>query len=201
MIDRLGERAAHRLFELLGYLPYYGHLTLGAHCFGELFEALDHAVRRFVDDDRARFVGECRNAFCTTLFCGRNPSKQNLSHGNPLCTTAGIRAVAPGSVSTSMPSSTQVRTSRNPGSEMPGVPASLTRAYVASAGYGVGDLPDGRMLVELVVRVHAFLDAEMFEQYCARARVLGEDEVYRPEGVYGAKRNVVEIAYRRGYDV
>ena len=66
--------------------------------------------------------------FMRPFFWGKKPSKQNLSHGKPLCTTAGMRAVAPGSVTTSIPSSTQRRTSKKPGSEMPGVPASDTNA-------------------------------------------------------------------------
>ncbi len=62
--------------------------------------------------------------FIRPFFCGRNPSNKNLSHGNPLVTSAGINAVAPGRHSTSTPFSTQVRIRRNPGSEIPGVPAS-----------------------------------------------------------------------------
>ena len=44
-----------------------------------------------------------------------------------------MSAVAPGRVSTSMPASTQVLTSRNPGSEIPGVPASETNAALRPA--------------------------------------------------------------------
>ena len=73
------------------------------------------------------------NCFIRPFFWGRKPSKQKRSHGNPLCTSAGISAVAPGSVSTSIPASTHVRTNRNPGSEMPGVPASDTRAALRPA--------------------------------------------------------------------
>ena len=62
------------------------------------------------------------------FFTGRNPSKQKRSHGSPDETIAGMHAVDPGSVCISIPSDAQVRTRRNPGSEMPGVPASLIRA-------------------------------------------------------------------------
>ncbi len=61
---------------------------------------------------------------------GRKPSKQKRSVGNPELTRAGTKAVAPGNVSTSIPAATQARTSKNPGSEIPGVPASVTRASV-----------------------------------------------------------------------
>ena len=67
------------------------------------------------------------------FFWGRKPSKQKRSQGKPLWSSAGTKAVAPGSDSTSMPCSTQVRTSRKPGSEMPGVPASETSATVRPA--------------------------------------------------------------------
>ena len=46
---------------------------------------------------------------------------------------AGMQAVAPGSVSTSIPASAQVRASRNPGSLMPGVPASEISATESPA--------------------------------------------------------------------
>src|SRR5664279_112573 len=61
---------------------------------------------------------------------GRNPSKQNLSHGNPEFPSAGMRAVGPGRVSIGISFSTHVLTNKKPGSEMPGVPASDTRAIV-----------------------------------------------------------------------
>ncbi|CCX47854.1 unknown [Bacteroides sp. CAG:927] len=59
---------------------------------------------------------------------GKNPSKQNLSHGSPELTNAGTKAVAPGSVSTPISCLLHSRDSRNPGSLMPGVPASVINA-------------------------------------------------------------------------
>ena len=44
---------------------------------------------------------------------------------------AGMQAVAPGRVHTLMPARAHSRLRRKPGSEMPGVPASLTRATVS----------------------------------------------------------------------
>ena len=64
------------------------------------------------------------------FFCGKKPSKQNLSHGNPELTNAGTNAVAPGKVSTSILRRRHSLTIRNPGSEMAGVPASLTSEMV-----------------------------------------------------------------------
>ena len=47
-----------------------------------------------------------------------------MSKGIPLLTSAGINAVAPGKHSTSILFSRHVLTAKNPGSEIPGVPAS-----------------------------------------------------------------------------
>ena len=51
-----------------------------------------------------------------------------MSEGSPELTSAGAKAVAPGSVCTSIPAATASLTRKNPGSEIPGVPASETNA-------------------------------------------------------------------------
>lgn len=53
------------------------------------------------------------------------------------------------------------------------------------------------MFVEFVVRIHSFLDAQMFHQHRRSARVLGKNHIYRPQNVDRPQGNVVEIAYRR----
>ena len=70
---------------------------------------------------------------CLPFFCGRKPSKQKRSEGSPELTSAGMRAVAPGSATTCWPAAMASRASRKPGSLMPGVPASLMRATVSPA--------------------------------------------------------------------
>ena len=65
------------------------------------------------------------------FFCGRKPSKQNLSDGKPELTRAGINADGPGRVSTEILSLIHSLTRRKPGSEIEGVPASVTRAKVS----------------------------------------------------------------------
>ncbi len=67
------------------------------------------------------------------FFGGRNPSKKNRSHGRPESTRAGTKAVAPGRVMTSIPRRRHSRDSMNPGSDMPGVPASDTSALTSPA--------------------------------------------------------------------
>ena len=69
----------------------------------------------------------------TQKLWGRKPSKQKRSQGKPDDTRAGTKAVAPGRHCTSMPLRTHSRTTRKPGSEMPGVPASDTKATVSPA--------------------------------------------------------------------
>ncbi len=64
---------------------------------------------------------------------GRKPSKIKRSVGNPELTSAGTKAVGPGRVSTSMSSRRHSRVRRNPGSLMPGVPASEISAMVSPA--------------------------------------------------------------------
>ena len=59
-----------------------------------------------------------------SFFEGRNPSNINLSLDNPLDTIAGIRAVAPGKHSTFILFLIASLMSKNPGSEIEGVPAS-----------------------------------------------------------------------------
>ena len=70
------------------------------------------------------------NRVMRPFFCGRKPSKQKRSSGRPEETNAGTKAVAPGRHCTSMPFLTHSRTTRKPGSDMPGVPASEIKATV-----------------------------------------------------------------------
>ena len=61
-------------------------------------------------------------------FRGRKPSNTNRPVGSPLVTSAATTADGPGTTSTVPPASTTARTMRSPGSEMPGIPASVTTA-------------------------------------------------------------------------
>ncbi len=63
----------------------------------------------------------------------RKPSKQKRSVGSPLTTSAITAATGPGTAETSTPAATAAATSREPGSETVGVPASLTTATVSPA--------------------------------------------------------------------
>ena len=74
-----------------------------------------------------------KSRVCLPFFTGKNPSKTNLSFGKPLLTNAGTNAVAPGRHSTSILFSIHALVSKNPGSEIAGVPASLINAMVVPA--------------------------------------------------------------------
>ena len=59
---------------------------------------------------------------------GKNPLNINLVVSNPEYIKAVVKAVAPGKTSNSIPSSIHFSTTTLPGSDIPGVPASLTIA-------------------------------------------------------------------------
>ena len=61
-------------------------------------------------------------------------------------------------------------------------------------------LGDTRRLVVLVVGEQARLDPVALEQAARMPRVLGEDEIGRPELVQHAQRDVVEVSDRRRAD-
>ena len=71
-----------------------------------------------------------RKRVCRPFLTGKNPSNTNLTFGNPEFTKAGTKAVAPGKQSTVISFSTQALVSKNQGSEIAGVPASLISAMV-----------------------------------------------------------------------
>ena len=62
------------------------------------------------------------------LSIGRNASNTNRLVGRPDMVSAVIQAAAPGMAVTSIPKSRHMRTSSSPGSEIPGVPASVISA-------------------------------------------------------------------------
>ena len=63
----------------------------------------------------------------------KKPSKQNLPVGSADSAIADMSAEGPGTVSTSTPFSAHIRTISSPGSEMAGIPASVTSAQDSPA--------------------------------------------------------------------
>ncbi len=64
---------------------------------------------------------------------GRKPSKVNRSAGSPERATASVTALGPGMPVTAAPTPSAARTALSPGSEMVGIPASVSRATVSPA--------------------------------------------------------------------
>ena len=62
------------------------------------------------------------------FFFGRKPSNINFDEGRPLDTRAVIAAQGPGIQITSCPARIVLLTNSSPGSHIPGIPASLTKA-------------------------------------------------------------------------
>src|SRR3990172_11946672 len=68
------------------------------------------------------------------FLAGRNPTKTKDSVGRPEALRAAMNEHGPGIGTTRIPFSKALRTIRYPGSEIQGVPASLTRAICFQIG-------------------------------------------------------------------
>ena len=89
-------------------------------------------------DSNATTVASARSALSTAvnsffLTRGRNPTNTKRSVGSPDATSAVETAEGPGSTVNSRPSAAQARTSLYPGSDNPGMPASVTSATSRSS--------------------------------------------------------------------
>ena len=82
--------------------------------------------------DKAKVLVSSFNSARTSAFsflsCGRNASNANRLVGSPDEISAVIQAHAPGTAVTVTPAASACRTSSSPGSEIPGVPASVITA-------------------------------------------------------------------------
>ena len=137
---------------------------------------------------------------------GRNPSTQKRSVGSPLTTSAPITDEGPGTVVTVSPAAASWAASHAPGSEMPGVPASLTTATVAAARdarrrrarAGAASLcpcSESRRSPPAARR-----DAQGRQQGPGAAGVLAADQVGLGQHVPGPGREVAQVPYRRRHE-
>ena len=129
---------------------------------------------------------------------GRNPSKQNRSTGSPDTARAVSTALGPGTAVTVMPCSTAAATSRKPGSETLGIPASVastTRSPDSSASTSAGRA-GGLVALEVGHHPTADGDAEITHQPLEAAGVLGRDHVGRGELLGEPRRRVGDPADR-----
>ena len=96
MLQHFGRCSAHGLLELRGQLARHG-TPVSARTSPRTVRTLHHAVGRFAEDHRPLLRGEApANACCAPFFWAGNPSETRQSQGKPLCTSAGMQAVAPG---------------------------------------------------------------------------------------------------------
>ena len=100
-----------------------------------------------------------------------------------------------------MPCSTQVRTSRKPGSGDARRARIRHQRRIAATGDRGGHRLHGGVLVELVVRAQRLFNAQVMQQHRRGARILGQDQIDLAQHAHGAERDVVEVAYGRGYEI
>ena len=114
-------------------------------------------------------------------FRGRKPSNTKRPVGRPLVTNAAIAADGPGTTSTEKPCAVTARTRRSPGSEMPGVPASVTTATLSPARSRARTSPMRLGLGVIVDDQERRLprDTGPLEQLAGLAAVLAADRVRR----------------------
>ncbi len=114
---------------------------------------------------------------------------------------AATTALAPGIGSTVNPASRMAATRAAPGSEIPGVPASVTRATDSPFASRASDSFDTCALVVLVDAEDRGFDIEMAKQNAGSTRIFGSDELDLLEHLDGTEGDVVEIADGRRDDV
>ena len=157
--------------------------------------------RRLEQHRGARLVGDRGDPFGAGRgpSAGGSPRTRTGRLGRPESTSAASAALGPGTTSTGSPASRQARTSCAPGSEIPGMPASVTTATRSPAADLVDDALGGG---GLVVRVHRAEpppggDAGVRQQRAGAAGVLGRDDVRGPQLFDRARRQIAEVADRR----
>ena len=117
----------------------------------------------------------------------------------PAGTDAAVNALAPGMGSREARVPDR-RTSAAPGSEIPGVPASLTRATDSPGPKPVRMRVDPALFVVLVEAEERCLDLVVPEQVTGAPRVFGGDQIDFAEHPQRPQRDVLEVADRRRDD-
>ena len=148
-----------------------------------------------VENHRSLLIGQGRKALLTAFFCGAKTLQRQIDHkGYRETTNAGTNAEGPGRHMTGMSCSTQARTNKKAGSEMPGVPASEQTPRVCPACKALIHPGIPRCSLCLVVGFQWRIDSKMPHQFARRARVLCQDVIHPLQGLYGAGREVQQIA-------
>ena len=129
------QRAFHPLFVNLGELTSHKNLVI-AQNRTQLPKSLPEAMRCLEANARRALGTSTRRASAILRsfdLVGRNPMNTNPWDSTPATLIVAVTALGPGTGSTLMPASRAARTKLAPGSEMPGVPASVTRAIDSPA--------------------------------------------------------------------
>ena len=107
---------------------------------------------------------------------GTNPSNEKPVSAKPERTAAQTKALGPGSTSTPMPAARAARINSRPGSEMPGMPASVTTATSALARALEYRSGRGLRVLFAIAQRRFRRQVECVQQPPQRARVFGDDE-------------------------
>ena len=112
----------------------------------------------------------------------------------PLATYAVAVAVGPGSTSTGAPASRHARTRRRPGSDTPGMPASLQYAMTSPASTRA-TMPSAREPMSASSKtLQALADAERRQQLAGNARILRAHHIGAGQRVKRALRHIAQVA-------
>ena len=108
---------------------------------------------------------------------GRKPPNRNPSDSTPAAAIAAVTAEGPGRTSTDAPAARAASTRRAPGSETPGIPASVVNASVAPRGQAIEELAGPRSRRMVVVADRRPLRPEVRKEAAGHPGVLGDNQV------------------------
>lgn len=117
------------------------------------------------------------------LFMGKKPSKVKRPVGWPEAARAATRAQGPGMGHTGIPRAAHWATSSSPGSEMAGIPASVTRAQFSPASSRSSTARAAAVGIVAVIGHHGLFQPQVIEQFDGYPCVFGGDEVRLSQGV------------------
>lgn len=168
----------HMLLVDLTDLAGHTHLTVTAKEVAKLLQGLQCPVRRFIEHHCARLVLQTLEMRLTPASSeGEILRSRSGRRMKPDDTIAGIQAVAPGRVITGIPSRATSRARKNPGSLIPGVPASLILRNGHTRLQLLNDAGRRTMLIELMMRHEMVPDVIMLQGNTRCAGVLGKHKV------------------------
>ena len=130
------------------------------------------------------------------VFCGHPeiPQTRTCPRAVPQTLRAAVSTDGPGIGSTDIPSATASRTTRTPGSEMQGVPASEIRATLFPSAKIIDQLLSPMPLAVFVEADQGSVDIIMRKELPAPSGVFGSDEVNLLQYPQSAQGNILQIS-------